>query len=121
VCWECNQNLQITKNISIRIKEILENLWLSLNSLPQGFSQSQNVEFYWCPWWTFSGCIDVAWNVYACLYMRNKENILGNVYSQSILDIWKQNNEYIIQGKKEQCLDCDFLHRCWGKCLVKNK
>ncbi|MDR2415412.1 MAG: hypothetical protein LBD75_02095 [Candidatus Peribacteria bacterium] len=46
------------------------------------------------------------------MYMRNKENILGNVYSQSILDIWKQNNEYIIQGKKEQCLDCDFLHRC---------
>jgi radical SAM protein with 4Fe4S-binding SPASM domain len=51
--------------------------------------------------------------------MRGKEQILWNVLSASVLDIWEENNKRILEEKPEKCLSCWFLKYCWWKCYLK--
>jgi radical SAM protein with 4Fe4S-binding SPASM domain len=92
---------------------------LSRNATPIGFDDIKNTAFYWCTGWTFTWSIDVYGNAYSCIYMREEKNILWNVLSESVLDIWRENNKRILERKPEKCLSCWFSKHCWWKCYLK--
>lgn len=120
VCNGLDTNdLSLTKEIKIEVKKQLLDLDLSRNATPIGFDDIKNTAFYWCPWWAFTWSIDVYGNAYSCIYMRGKEQILWNVLSASVLDIWEENNKRILEEKPEKCLSCWFLKYCWWKCYLK--
>ena len=67
-------------------------------------------------------CITVNGDVYPCAGWQ--EYVLGNVYQQSLKDIW-ENSEKIKQLRKitqasfPQCLNCEAFDFC-NRCLVRN-
>jgi radical SAM protein with 4Fe4S-binding SPASM domain len=67
-------------------------------------------------------CITVNGDVYPCAGWQ--KYVLGNVYQQSLKDIW-ENSEKIKQLRKitqssfPQCLDCEAFDFC-NRCLVRN-
>lgn len=67
-------------------------------------------------------CIAANGDVYPCAGWQNY--ILGNVYKQSLQDIWENNDRMkelrsITESSFPQCLECEAFDFC-GRCLVRN-
>lgn len=67
-------------------------------------------------------CITVNGDVYPCAGWQ--DYILGNVYKQSLKEIWAEservkNLRKITQASFPQCIDCEALSFC-NRCLVRN-
>ena len=95
-------------------------LWLS----PSAISTINNNRFA-CTAGTDNFAIDGYGNVYGCSLMyTEKDLIAGNVYENSITDIWnnssifKKLREIEIDDVKGDCAECEFLSVCRGGCRV---
>ena len=67
-------------------------------------------------------CITANGDVYPCAGWQ--DYVLGNVYSQSLQEIWEQSERVkelrkITQASFPQCLECDARDYC-ARCLVRN-
>lgn len=67
-------------------------------------------------------CITANGDVYACAGWQ--DYVLGNVYKQSLKDIWGESERIkelrkITQESFPQCIHCDALNYC-NRCLVRN-
>lgn len=67
-------------------------------------------------------CITVNGDVYPCAGWQNF--VLGNVYQQSLKEIWEQSEKVnqlrkITQASFPQCLECEAYDFC-SRCLVRN-
>jgi len=67
-------------------------------------------------------CITVNGDVYPCAGWQ--EYVLGNVYQQSLKEIWENSEKIkelrkITQSSFPQCLDCEAFDFC-NRCLVRN-
>lgn len=67
-------------------------------------------------------CITVNGDVYPCAGWQ--DYVLGNIYEQSLKEIWENGSRVkelrkITQGNFPQCINCEALNYC-NRCLVRN-
>lgn len=67
-------------------------------------------------------CITVNGDVYPCAGWQDK--ILGNIYEQSLREIWENSEELeklraVKQSSFPKCMNCDAIDYC-SRCLVRN-
>lgn len=67
-------------------------------------------------------CITANGDVYPCAGWQ--DYVLGNVYNQTLLDIWENSERVkelrkITQASFPQCIECDARDYC-ARCLVRN-
>ena len=78
-----------------------------------------------CEWGYSLAGIDMHGNISRCAVAPNiKENYLGNILTDSIIDIW-ENSEILKKFRNlsyidEECIDCNMLDKCHAGCPMSH-
>ena len=79
--------------------------------------------YYRCPAGVISCEIDILGDIYPCTYLIGKTSPFGNIYKESIEQIWnseRMSNFRNAVSKAEQCQKCDQINSCMGGCKAES-
>jgi MoaA/NifB/PqqE/SkfB family radical SAM enzyme len=68
--------------------------------------------FFGCPGGRTQVVVDCDGEVYRCLYQKDANSQIGNIYNNRFKEIWERNNETLTK------CDCSYSDRCGGLCKL---
>jgi MoaA/NifB/PqqE/SkfB family radical SAM enzyme len=68
--------------------------------------------FFGCPGGRTQVVVDCDGDVYRCLYQKDPNSCIGNIYDNKFKEIWKINNETLTK------CDCTYSDRCGDLCKI---
>lgn len=112
----------LSKEEVVELKKKADALWIWIQAPVADFNLTGESSFFGCPGWVITGIIDTSGYVYKCLYLRDKWEILWNVFSEGLQEIWKRTRARIEEIQWPKCVSCSMRSSCWWLCtLCKTK
>lgn len=119
---EALKKICLSREEVVELKQKADALWIWIQAPVADFTLPGESTFFWCPGWVMTGIIDTSWHVYKCLYLRDKWEILWNVFSEGLKDVWQRTRTRIEETQWPKCVQCSMRSSCWWLCtLCKTK
>lgn len=113
--WTEEEVIQLGDKIRRINYDLGSRLLLDAGGFPPLASIKNDASFYGCDAGTTLMSIASDGGVTACGSLGR--NYIGNVRSQSLLDIW-HSPHFVEMRRQPDCMDCSYRSICWGPCRV---